>query len=46
MRWEYKGTVCIAFALGMLVASLFPYRIAMLIIAAIIILAGLSLCRY
>lgn len=46
LRWECRGAVCVAFALGMVVASLFPYKLAVLIIAAIIILAGLSLCRF
>ncbi|MBQ8016068.1 MAG: hypothetical protein IJ264_07800 [Clostridia bacterium] len=46
MRFESRGTVCIAFALGLVVAALFPYTMAILIIAAILILAGLSLCRF
>lgn len=45
LRYVSVGTVLIAFALGMLVASLFPYTIAVIIIAAVLILAGLRLCR-
>jgi hypothetical protein len=41
-----NGNVIISFAVGMIVAALFPYIPAVLIIAAILIVAGLSLCRY
>ncbi len=41
-----KGTVCAAFALGMVVAALFPYKLAIIIVAAVLIVAGLSLCRF
>lgn len=46
LRYISKGNVLIAFAIGMIVAALFPYTLAILIIAAVLILAGLSLCRY
>ncbi|MBQ2847941.1 MAG: hypothetical protein IJE74_06775 [Clostridia bacterium] len=46
MRYVSKGSVLIAFAVGMIVAALFPYTLAILIIAAVMILAGLSLCRF
>lgn len=46
LRCESRGAVCIAFAIGMVVAALFPYTMAILIIAAVLILAGLSLCRF
>ena len=45
LRFESRGAVCVAFAIGMVVAALFPYTLAILIIAAVLILAGLSLCR-
>lgn len=45
LRYESKGSVLIAFAIGMVVAALFPYTLAILIIAAVLILAGLSFCR-
>ena len=41
-----KGTVCAAFALGMVVAALFPYKLAIIVVAAVLIVAGLSLCRF
>ena len=44
--FESRGAVCVAFAIGMVVAALFPYTLAILIIAAVLILAGLSLCRF
>lgn len=46
MRYESKGSVLISFAIGMVVAALFPYTLAIMIIAGIMILAGLSLCRF
>lgn len=46
MRYGSKGPVCIAFALGMVVSALFPYTLAILIIAAVLCVAGLSLCRF
>lgn len=46
LRFESKGTVCAAFALGMVVAALFPYKLAIIIVAAVLIIAGLSLCRF
>jgi hypothetical protein len=42
----FNGKILIAFALGMLVAALFPYTFAVIIIAAVLIFAGLSLCRF
>lgn len=41
-----RSSACIAFAAGMLVAALFPYTIAIVVIAAVLIIAGLSLSRY
>ncbi len=41
-----RCSACIAFAAGMLVAALFPYTIAIVVIAAVLIVAGLSLGRY
>ncbi|MBQ2973414.1 MAG: hypothetical protein IJE19_03590 [Clostridia bacterium] len=46
MRFHSNGSVLIAFAIGMVVAALFPYTLAVLIIAGVLILAGLSLCRF
>jgi hypothetical protein len=46
LRYDSRGSVLIAFAIGMVVAALFPYTLAILIIAGIMILAGLSLCRF
>ena len=46
LRYESKGHVLIAFAFGMIVAALFPYTIAILIIALVLVVAGLSLCRF
>lgn len=46
LRYEPRGAICAAFAAGMIVAALFPCKTAVLIIALILILAGLSLCRY
>lgn len=46
LRHISNGSVLIAFAIGMVVALLFPCTIAILIIAAVLIIAGLSLCRY
>ena len=46
LRFESKGTVCAAFAFGMLVAALFPYKLGIIIVAAVLIIAGLSLCRF
>lgn len=46
LRFSSKGEVCAAFALGMVVAALFPYKLAIIIIAAVLIIAGLSLCRF
>ncbi|MBR2867966.1 MAG: hypothetical protein IKB88_02715 [Clostridia bacterium] len=43
---DLRCSVCIAFAVGMLVAALFPYTLAIVIIAAVLIVAGLSLSRY
>ncbi|MEE1012472.1 MAG: hypothetical protein U0L11_10635 [Acutalibacteraceae bacterium] len=46
MRCIFSGKTVVAFALGMIVAALFPYTFAIIIIAAVLILAGLSLCRF
>ncbi|MBQ9849438.1 MAG: hypothetical protein IJO36_01935 [Clostridia bacterium] len=43
---DARCTACIAFAAGMLVAALFPYTLAIVIVAAVLIVAGLSLSRY
>lgn len=43
---DVRCTACIAFAAGMLVAALFPYTLAIVIVAAVLIVAGLSLSRY
>jgi hypothetical protein len=44
--FNYKGSVCAAFALGMLVAALFPYKLAIVIVAGVLMVAGMSFCRY
>jgi len=46
LRCILSGNIVISFAVGMIVAALFPYIPAVLIIAAVLIVAGLSLCRY
>ena len=46
LRCMFSGNTIIAFAIGMIVSALFPYTFAVMIIAAVLILAGLSLCRY
>lgn len=46
LRRIFSGNTVIAFAIGMIASALFPYTFAVLIIAAVLILAGLSLCRY
>ncbi len=46
MRCNRTGGLCVAFALGLIAASCFPYTLMIVIIAAVVILLGLSLCRY
>lgn len=43
---DTRSSACISFAAGMLVAALFPYTIAIVVIACVLIIAGLSLSRY
>ena len=43
---DRRGAVCIAFAAGMIVAAILPCTAAIFIIAGVIVLAGLGLCRY
>lgn len=44
--YDRRSTLCIAFAAGMVVAAFFPCTAAIIVIAAVIVLAGLGLCRY
>lgn len=40
-----KGALCIAFGSGLLIASCLPYTIAVILVAAVLVCVGLSLCR-
>ena len=46
LRCEPRGAVCIAFALGLLVAALFPYTMAIIIIVAAVILVLLLILLF
>lgn len=44
--YDTRSSLCIAFAAGMVVAAFLPCKAAIIITAAVIVPAGLGLCRY
>lgn len=40
------GSLCVAFAGGLIVATCFPNALVIIIIAGLLVFAGISLCRY
>lgn len=45
MRCDNRGLICAAFGTGLLVASCFPYSIVVIVIAALLVVMGVALCR-